>query len=99
VQGKLRDVLVKEMKVDAPECAEHRLEAGFRAFTPWLGPDGFNFRLDETARAFAACDGDYVITFGSMRPFIDPARLADYDRLVGALKTLTPRLPPAPSPR
>jgi hypothetical protein len=100
VQGKLRDVLVKTMKVDAPECAEHRLEAGFGAFTPWLGPDGFNFRLDETARAFAACDGDYVITFGPMRPFIDPSRLADYDRFVAATKKLAPpSVPPAPSPR
>ena len=86
VRGPLREALVKAMKVDRPECAEHRLEAGFGAFTPWLGPEGFNFRLDETARYFAACDGDYVIPFGPMRRFIDPARLADYDRLVAAAK-------------
>jgi hypothetical protein len=100
VRGKLRDLLVKTMKVDAPDCAEHRLEAGFGAFTPWLGRDGFNFRLDETARAFAACDGDYVIPFGPMRPFIDPLDLADYDRFVAAAKKLaSPSAPPAPSPR
>ena len=100
VQGKLRDVLVKTMKVDAPECAEHRLEAGFGAFTPWLGPDGFAFRLDETARFLAACDGDYVIPFGTMRPFIDPSSLADYDRFVAAARKLAPpTVPPSPSPR
>ena len=100
VQGKLRDVLVKTMKVDAPECAEHRLEAGFGAFTPWLGPDGFAFRLDETARYFAACDGDYVVPFAPMRPFIDPSNLADYDRFVAAAKKLaSPSAAPAPSPR
>ena len=100
VQGKLRDLLVKTMRVDAPECAEHRLEAGFGAFTPWLGPDGFAFRLDETARAHAACDGDYVIAPATMRPFIDPSRLADYDRLVLAAKKVAGRsTPPAPSPR
>ena len=100
VQGKLRDLLVKAMKVDAPECAEHRLEAGFRAFTPWLGPDGFAFRLDDTARAFAACDGDYVIPFAPMRAFIDPEKLADYDRWVAEAKRLAARgAPPAPAPR
>ena len=100
VQGKLRDLLVKTMKVDAPECAEHRLEAGFGAFTPWLGPDGFAFRLDETARYFAACDGDYVVPFGTMRPFIDPSNLADYDRFVAAARKLAPpSVPPSPSPR
>ncbi|HZM51239.1 MAG TPA: hypothetical protein VFE68_12130 [Vicinamibacteria bacterium] len=100
VQGKLRDLLVKTMKVDAPDCAEHRLEAGFGAFTPWLGPDGFAFRLDETARYFAACDGDYVVPFGTMRPFIDPSRLADYDRFVAAARKLVPpSVPSSPSPR
>jgi hypothetical protein len=100
VQGRLRDLLVKAMKVDAPECAEHRLEAGFGAFTPWLGPDGFAFRLDVTARAFAACDGDYVIPFAPMRPFIDPAKLADYDRWVAEAKRLASRAaPPAAAPR
>ena len=86
VLGPLRELLVKTMKVDAPECAEHRLEAGFGAFTPWLGPEGFAFRLDEIARAFAACDGDYVIPFARMRPFIDASSLADYDRLVAAAR-------------
>ena len=99
VQGKLRDVLVKTMKVDAPECAEHRLEAGFGAFTPWLGPDGFAFRLDETARYFAAAR-DYVVPFVPMRPFIDPSNLADYDRFVAAAKKLaSPSAAPTPSPR
>lgn len=100
VKGKLRDLLVETMKVDAPECAEHRVEAGFGPFTPWLGPEGFAFRLDETARAFAACDGDYVVPFGPMRPFIDSSSLSDYDRFVAAAKKLAPpSAAPAPSPR
>ncbi|HEU0108258.1 MAG TPA: hypothetical protein VFT38_18885 [Vicinamibacteria bacterium] len=98
-QGRLRDVLVKTMKVDAPDCAEHRLEAGFGDFTPWLGPDGLAFRLDETARAFYACDGDYVVPFVQARPFIDSSMLADYDRFVAAAKTLARSASPAPSPR
>ncbi len=98
-QGRLRDVLVKTMKVDAPDCAEHRLEAGFGDFTPWLGPDGLAFRLDETARAFYACDGDYVVPFVQARPFIDSSMLADYDRFVAAAKTLARSASLAPSPR
>jgi hypothetical protein len=82
VEGDLRTFLVERMQADAPECAEHRLEAGFGGFTPWLGPDGFAFRLDETDRAYAACDGDYVLTFAQIRPFIDPDHLSAYDRFV-----------------
>jgi hypothetical protein len=99
VQGKLRDVLVKTMRAEAPECAERRLEAGFDGFTPWLGSDGLAFRLDETARAYAACDGDYVIPFVAMRPFIDPSVLADYDRFAAEAKRLARSAGPAPSPR
>jgi hypothetical protein len=98
VQGKLRDVLVKTMKAEAPECAAHRLEAGFGDFTPWLGPDGFAFRLDETARAYNACDGDYVVPFAPMRPFIDASKRADYDRFVAEAKKLARSARPAPSP-
>jgi len=99
VQGKLRDALVKTMRAEAPECAERRLEAGFDDFTPWLGPDGLAFRLDETARAYAACDGDYVIPFVAMRPVIDPSMLADYDRFAAEAKRLARMASPAPSPR
>ena len=50
------------------------------------GPDQFNFRFEESARAFIACEGEYSIPFDKMREFIDPGHRDDFDRFVAAAK-------------
>ena len=79
----------------APAYEEHRL--GLRVTAGERTSQ--NGVVLETARAFYACDGDYVVPFVPMRPFIDASMLADYDRFAAEAKRLARNASPAPSPR
>lgn len=78
--GRLRQMLVRKM--DNQDCSDHQDDLEWKQFQPWMGGDGFYFRLSEIDRAYVACEGDYMLSFREMRQFIDKSRLEVYDRFV-----------------
>lgn len=83
--GKLRQALVRKM--DNEDCSDHQDDLEWKEFQPWMGGEGFFFRLSEVDRAYKACEGDYMLSFREMRQFIDKSILETYDHFVAVAQS------------
>lgn len=82
VQDGLRDLVAKQLGVE--ECANRAKTIDSDSFTPWMGSNGFNFRLAAMDGPLVPCDGDYPVPFAQMRKFITSDRAGLYDHFVAA---------------
>jgi hypothetical protein len=78
---------------DFDECIQREQEfhddkspRSYDLFSPWMGLDAFNFRLDIDAPVALQCAGDYAVPFDAMRTFIKKEYLEKYDEFVAAAK-------------
>lgn len=97
VSGKLRETLTEKLKENAEECVEQQSEfLEWKYFQPWMGADGFFFRLDQEDRAYLYCEMDYGLSFEEMRPFIEKSYLELYDKFVSVARKTADKQPAIP---
>jgi hypothetical protein len=86
-RGELR-ALIRQKIVDEDDgddhCAAHRDEIGDWHLAVVMTGAGFEFGLDETDRAYVACERTLVVPLDVMRRFIAARRRPDFDELAAA---------------